>query len=118
MDNDVSQNYQARYYQGQEQLPNSTAVLVMGIISIPLCICYGVFGLALGIVALALASKANTLYQQNPERYSIASYNNLKAGKICAIIGVIISSLWFLYFIIVFLLYGFALSSLPWHMMR
>ena len=37
---------------GQQQLPNATAVLVLGIISIVGCFCYGIIGLILGIIAL------------------------------------------------------------------
>ena len=84
-----------------EVTPFSTAVLVLGILSIPTCICYGVVGLAIGITALALATKGKRLYNQHPDKYTQASYKNLSAGKTCAIIGVCLSALWFLYFIII-----------------
>ena len=87
--------------QGSEVIPFSIAVLVLGIISIPTCICYGVVGLATGITALALASKGKRLYNQHPSQYTQASYKNISAGKTCAIIGVCLSALWFLYFIII-----------------
>lgn len=62
------------------QLPNATATLVLGILSIVVCfIC--------GIVALVISNKDIALYKANPELYSTASYNNIKAGRICAIIG-------------------------------
>ena len=93
--------------------------MVLGIISIALCWCYGLFGLASGIVALILAQKANAVYEENPDAYTLASYNNLKAGKICAIIGTILSGLVVAYVIIVFLIYGAALSyifsEMPWN---
>lgn len=66
---------------GAMPLPNSTATLVLGILSIVICfIC--------GIVALVLANKDMALYRNNPGIYSEASYNNIKAGRICAIIGI------------------------------
>jgi hypothetical protein len=63
------------------QLPNATATLVLGILSIVVCfIC--------GIIALAISGKDVALYKANPELYAEASYNNIKAGRICAIIGI------------------------------
>jgi len=95
--------------QGNEVTPFSIAVLVLGIISIPTCICYGIVGLATGITALALASKGKRLYNQYPGKYTQASYKNLSAGKTCAIVGVCLSALSFLYFIIIL---GAAFTSL------
>jgi hypothetical protein len=74
-------------------LPNSTAILVLGIVSIPTCFCWGIPGLACGIIALVFASKSEILYRADPAQYSTSSYNNLKAGKICAIIGVCLSGI-------------------------
>jgi len=96
------------------QLPNATAVLVLGILSIVSCFCYGVPGLVMGIIALVLSSKANRIYQENPNKYMLASYNNMKAGKICAIIGTILSGLMFLYMIIVLMFVGAAFTAMPW----
>jgi uncharacterized protein YacL len=95
-------------YMVQDAIPNSTAVLVLGIISIVTCWCYGVIGLILSIIALILSSSANKLYQQDPNKYSKGSYQNLKAGKVCAIIGLILSSL----YIIFIVLYFFAIFSI------
>ena len=39
----------------QIPVPNSAAVLVLGILSIVLCFCYGLIGMTLGIIALVLA---------------------------------------------------------------
>lgn len=99
---------------GQQQLPNSTAVLVLGIISIVGCFCYGIIGLILGIIALVLASKANTLIEQNPGTYSESSVKNMKAGRVCAIIGTSISALYFVFLILYFIFVGAMISSLPW----
>ena len=73
----------------KQPLPNSTAVLVLGILSIITCCCYGVVGLILGILAVYLANKDLLLYQANPENYT--GYSNLSTGKILGIIGIVLS---------------------------
>lgn len=84
---------------GTQPVPYATAVLVLGIISIPTCFCYGIVGLTTGIVALALASKGKRAYHFEMGKYSTSSYKNLHAGKVCAIIGTSLSGLYLLYFI-------------------
>ena len=109
------QDYHNQNFQRQEDIPNSVGVLVMGIVSIATCWCYGIPGAVLGIITLILSKNANELYNANPNQYTLKSFNNLKAGKITAIIGLAISGLWVLYIIVVFLFYGFAaLSEMPW----
>lgn len=78
----------------KQKLPNSTAVLVLGILSILTCCCGGIVGLVLGIIALVLAKKDIQLYNANPELYS--NYNNINTGKILAIIGIVLSSIYLL----------------------
>ncbi|WP_396190803.1 CCC motif membrane protein [Flavobacterium sp.] len=80
-----------------QKLPNATAVLVLGIISIITCCCYGILGLILAIVALVLANKDMALYRQSPEKFS--NYSNLNVGRILAIIGLVINILSLVYFI-------------------
>ena len=75
----------------KRQLPNGTAVLVLGILSILTCCCWGITGLLLGIIALVLAKKDIALYAENPELYS--NYNNINTGRILAIIGIVLSSI-------------------------
>ncbi|PKR80794.1 hypothetical protein CW751_08480 [Brumimicrobium salinarum] len=87
---------------GTEKVPNSTGVLVLGILSIiPGCFCYGVPGIIMGIIALSLASSANKLIKENEQKYDPSSIQSVKAGKICAIVGLSLSSL----YIIVLLYY-------------
>ncbi|HSC37584.1 MAG TPA: CCC motif membrane protein [Chitinophagaceae bacterium] len=102
------QPYQQPYSPGPQQmpLPNATAILVLGIISIVGCICYGIPGLICSIIALVLAKKDLQLYANNPEAYTMASYSNLKSGRICAIIGLSLSALFFLFVIIYFIFVG------------
>ncbi len=82
-------------------LPNATAVLVLGILSIVGCVCYGIPGLALSIIALILYNKDIQLYRINPGLYTESSYSNLKAGRVCAIIGLIPSLIFIVVVIIV-----------------
>jgi hypothetical protein len=93
----------------QYALPNATAVLVLGIISIVACC---VLGFISAIIALVLANKANNLYMANPGQYTLSSYNNLKAGRICAIIGLILSGISTIYYIIV-VSFGLATTMIP-----
>jgi len=102
----------------QQPLPNATAVLVLGILSIAVCWCYGLFGITMGIIALVLSGKAKALYNINPEQYTQASYKNMNAGRICALIGTILSSLYLVIIIIYVLIVGVAIGTLftqfPW----
>lgn len=83
----------------QRDLPNATAILVLGIVSIVTCFCYGLPGLGTGIAALIMGGKAMREYESNPSQYTRQSYNNAKAGRVCAIIGTILSGLFILYLI-------------------
>lgn len=97
----VNQQFTEQF--GQIPLPNATAVLVLGIISIPVCFCYflfGIPGLVLGIISIVLSNKAKKLYAENPSLYTQVSYNNLKAGRICAIIGLCLNAILFLVMIL------------------
>ncbi|MFC7347803.1 CCC motif membrane protein [Chryseobacterium zhengzhouense] len=95
----------------QQKLPNATAVLVLGIVSIVSCCCYGVPGLITGIIAIMLYNKDIKLYQQNPSLYS--DYNNLNTGRILAIIGIILSVLTIAYFIFCIAYFGMDALSDP-----
>jgi hypothetical protein len=88
----------------QRNLPNGTAVLVLGILSIITCCCYGFIGLTLGIIALVLAKKDLKLYQQNPELY--VNYKNLNIGKILAVIGVVLSSIYLIFSVYLYVFVG------------
>lgn len=103
---------------GQTPLPNSTAVLVLGIISIALCWCYGIVSLTCGIIALVLANKGMALYKANPSAYTLSSFNNMKGGRICAIIGVSLGSLYLIFVIVYLVILGTAFSMLPWQNMH
>lgn len=89
----------------KQQLPNATLILVFGILSIVTCCCYGIIGLPLGIIAIVLANKATALYATNPELYT--GFQNVKTGKILAIIGVVINGIYLIYVIWLFTTLGF-----------
>ena len=86
----------------KETLPNSTAVLVLGICSIV----FGCFfvGLILGIIGLNMASKGRKMYNNNPELYD--GYGALNAGWIMSIIGTILGGLYVIYWIVAVALLG------------
>jgi len=84
----------------QQSLPNAVGALVLGILSIVFCFCYGIIGITLGIIGLILANKAIKVYLASPESYSESSYKNVKVGRLCAIIGLCLSSLWIVVIII------------------
>lgn len=89
----------------QQKLPNATLILVFGILSIVTCCCYGIVGLILGIVAIVLAQKATQVYAENPELYT--GFQNVKTGKILAIIGIVLSVLYLLFVIGMVAMFGF-----------
>jgi hypothetical protein len=86
------------YYNSSNQpqnLPNATATLVLGILSIVVCfIC--------GIVALVISNKDLAMYRENPAMYTLASYNNIKTGRICAIIGLCLQVVGLIFYIAFF----------------
>jgi len=60
----------------------------------------------LGIVALVLANKATAVYAANPELYT--GFQNVKTGKILAIIGIVLNVIYLVYVIWVFSTIGFS----------
>jgi len=98
----------------RQEVPNATAVLVLGIISLVGCFCYVVPGLTCSIIALVLASTAKRTYLSNPDLYTEGSYKNLNAGRICAIIGLCLAAVGILSMIIYFIVVGSMISTMPW----
>ena len=88
----------------QQKLPNSTLVLIMGILSIIGCCFYGLPGLIFGIVAIIFGRKDKKLYQSNPDEYS--GIGNVNAGYIMGIIGLILSVIYLLFSIWVISFFG------------
>jgi len=83
-------------FQPRTNLPNATAVLVLGICSIVFS-CFFI-GLVCGIIGLVLSSKGRAMYRDNPNLYE--GWGQLNAGWIMSIIGVVLGSLYIVYAII------------------
>ena len=88
----------------KQELPNATLILILGILSILGCCCYGVVGVIFGIITLILAKKAIEIYNENPEMY--LGYQNVKIGRILAIIGLVLSGLFLLICIGMLIFFG------------
>lgn len=71
----------------QQKLPNETLIIILSIFGIICCWCFGL-GLIPAIIALVLALKAQKIYRENPENYS--NFSTIKAGKILAIVGIVL----------------------------
>jgi len=91
-----------------QSLPNSTAVLVLGILSI-LCSCFFV-GLLLGIIGIVMAGKGRKLNKENPGVYGGAGA--LNAGYVMSIIGTIVGGLYTVYWIVWGVIFGAAVASI------
>ncbi|NBL64249.1 DUF4190 domain-containing protein [Flavobacterium sp. NST-5] len=99
------QNFQENESLTNQKLPNATPSLVLGIISIVLCWCYGLIGLILSIIGLVLANKDRKLYSANPTHYT--NYSTSNTGRILNIIGLILNILSIIYFIFIIAYIGF-----------
>jgi len=89
-------------------LPNASTVLVLGIVAIVgNCFC-GLISIICGAIALSKYNSDNELYNLNPGNYSEKSYKNLTAGRICAIIGLVLGILSFILGIIYAVVMGVA----------
>ena len=88
------QNYNNRNYMIRSSVPYSGLILTLGIVSIlSICCTAGYLGVVLSIIALILAPRAKKTYFNDPDLYKESSYSNVKTGKICAIIGLILSAI-------------------------
>lgn len=75
----------------QRKLPAANASLVLGIVSIVMCWCYGIIGIICGVIGLVLGIKAMDQYRASPEAYYASSLKNANIGKICSIVGLCLS---------------------------
>jgi hypothetical protein len=104
--------YNQNQFGGQQTVPNSVGVLVLGILSIVFCWCYGILAIILGIIALVLAGQGEKAYMANQQAYTLASYKNLRAGKICAIVGLSLGAVYIIVLVVYFIIAGtFALGA-------
>lgn len=110
LDPGVTQSAPMGGFAPQKVIPNANTVLVLGIISIVGCILYALPGLVCGIIALVMFKKVKATYLSDKMAYD-ASFKNAKAGYVCAIIGTILSALFFLYVIFIFIFVASMASS-------
>lgn len=96
----------------QINIPNSGGILALGILSIiSLCCCVGFLSPILSIIALAMIPKAKRAYSANPQLYKVSSLNNLKAGKITAIIGLSLAAMFIIYLIFATIVGNFSMND-------
>lgn len=83
----------------QQPLPGASTAMIMGIISVitPL-ICCGPFAIIFSIIGLVNVKKAERVYSENPENYS--GYENVKTARILSYIGLALSIIMLVFFII------------------
>ncbi len=100
---------------GRPELPNATTILVLGICSLVGCFCYAIPGLVCSIIAMVLAAKAKKLVALNPDMYSEGSIKNMNAGRVCALIALILSALYLLIGTVYLIIFGSIMwSSAEW----
>ncbi len=91
-----------------QNAPYAVAALVLGICSIVFGCMF--VGLVCGIVGLVLAKKGTDAYNEAPDQFT--GDGMLKAGKITSIIGIILSALYIVYWVIWVAILGTAYASL------
>lgn len=85
----------------QQTLPGASTTLTMGIISVVgALVCCGPFAAIFSIVGLSSASKAERMYKANPGSYT--GYESVKTGKILSYIGLGLSLVMLIFFILYF----------------
>ena len=84
-------------------LPNATAVLVLGILSL---VFWCFLGLILGIIGLVISKEGKSLYDQYPNSYT--GYGSLNAGRVLCIIGIVINGLGY----VVAIIWGLAIAGI------
>ncbi|KGO90649.1 CCC motif membrane protein [Flavobacterium suncheonense] len=82
-------------FETKQKLPNASAVMILGVLSIITCCCYGILSLLLGGVGIYLANKDTAVYNQNPSLYT--NFKNIKTGKLLCIIGIVLGVIYLIY---------------------
>jgi hypothetical protein len=93
-------------------IPNATAILILGICSIVFC----GLGPILGTIAIILSKQARIEFESKPNAYDPGSMSNVRTGRICGIIGLIVGSLfwvfWICYMLFFVWVFGEAVSQI------
>lgn len=99
---------------GQQPLRNHTAALVLGILSIVpgICLVYGIGGVIMGVIALVISRDDYAAIKANPAGYNPSQVSSLKAGRVCAIVGLSLSGLLMLVAIMWLVLFGTMIAGM------
>ncbi|MGX7668523.1 CCC motif membrane protein [Flavobacterium pedocola] len=84
-------------FETKQKLPNATAVIILGVLSILVCCCYGILSVLLGALGIYLAKKDTDTYNLNPSLYT--NFKNVKTGRVLCIIGIVLGVLMLAYMI-------------------
>jgi len=101
----------------QNKLPADSSAMILGIIALVIVFlgcCCGILSavaLILSIIGLVSANKSLRLFYENPGVYSNYSRTNVYNAKILNIIGLIISAIITLAYLIYFFIYGAVMST-------
>ncbi|RZJ28272.1 MAG: hypothetical protein EOO48_10170 [Flavobacterium sp.] len=101
----------------RNKLSADPSALILGIVGLviilPGCCCglFNVFALILCIIGLIMADKSLKEYDQNPDAFDLQTRSNVKSGKIVCIVGLVISALILLFYLVCFAIYGTVLSD-------
>ena len=99
---------------GQRPLRTHTAALVLGILSIVpgICLFYGIGGVIMGTIALVISREDFSAVKAHPTEYNQSQVGTLKAGRVCAIVGLSLSGLLMLVAVMWLILFGTMLASM------
>lgn len=97
------------HFEVKEKLPNATPVIILGVLSIITCCCYGIVSMLLGGIGIYLANKDTALYNKNPNAYT--NFNNIKTGKVLCIIGIVLG-------VIYLIMVAWMISYFGWETMQ
>ena len=99
------------------RLSADPAAMILGILSILLsltaCCCSWLFFIPaiMSIIGLVLANKSIKMYAESPDNFIPSSIKNVQTAKVLNIIGVILSGLFFLVFLVRIIFLGSAIST-------
>jgi len=95
----------------QHEIPNASVVLILGIIALIISFFNSLVGIVAGVVSLVMARNAERLYNETPRLYTLSSFSNIRSGKTCAIIGIVIAVL---KIILIGIILGLLGAFIPW----
>lgn len=87
--------------QKKKMVPGAISAMIWGIMSLA---AMAAFGWIAAIVAFGKRKKALALYESNPTEYTEKSLSILKMAKTFSIIGLIVSALFTLYYLVIIVL--------------